>query len=285
MRIVDGEVITKTKETEYSLLGKALADRTYEESGNYIVKPFKIDVKETVDNFRGKDLFLGEYEEGDTTDEFVIAQDDFVSVKIQPGIAYINGYRQETLGLQRKDLLKARNVKTMNDLTVNAEIGNFFRIENVFGTPDIGDISNETTPYRPILLFDSKQSSRGTISDGNPIGVFRARSFEHESSGDAAGASSSNTTSIYRLYAFDVRTFVELIMSDTPSPLTTSNFSSGGVQVTGVDSGATGFVFNDTTSFPDTTFTSGKKIFLTNVVGTFNQEKKLKYLTVESQTS
>ena len=276
MRIVDGEVITKTKETEYSLLGKALADRTYEESGNYIVKPFKIDVKETVDNFRGKDLFLGEYEEGDTTDEFVIAQDDFVSVKIQPGIAYINGYRQETLGLQRKDLLKARNVKTMNDLTVNAEIGNFFRIENVFGTPDIGDISNETTPYRPILLFDSKQSSRGTISDANPIGVFRVRSFEHESSGDAAGASSSNTTSIYRLYAFDVRTFVELIMSDTPSPLTTSNFSSGGVQVTGVDSGATGFVFNDTTSFPDTTFTSGKKIFLTNVVGTFQSGEKIK---------
>ena len=103
MRIVDGEVIKKAKETEYSLLGRALADRTYEESGNYTVKPFKIDIKETVDNFRGKELFLGEYEPGASTDESVNAQDDFVTVKIQPGIAYINGFRQETLGLIRKD--------------------------------------------------------------------------------------------------------------------------------------------------------------------------------------
>ena len=277
MRIVDGEVIKKAKETEYSLLGRALADRTYEESGNYTVKPFKIDIKETVDNFRGKELFLGEYEPGVSTDESVNAQDDFVTVKIQPGIAYINGFRQETLGLTRKDLLKARSVKTMDDLTVSAEIGNFFRVENVFGTPDIGDISNETTPYRSILLWDNKQSSRGTIGDANPIGVFRARSFEHESSGDAAGASSSNTTSIYRVFAFDVRTFVKLTMTDTPNRTGSSAFfTTGGVQVTGVDSGATGFIFNDTTSYPDTTFTSGATIYLTNVVGTFQSGEKIK---------
>ena len=279
MRIVDGEVIKKAKETEYSLLGRALADRTYEESGNYTVKPFKIDIKETVDNFRGKELFLGEYEPGTSTDESVNAQDDFVTVKIQPGIAYINGFRQETLGLIRKDLLKARSVKTMDDLTVSAEIGNFFRVENVFGTPDIGDISNETTPYRSILLWDTKQPSRGTITDfpkANPIGVFRARSFEFESSGaGTAGSSDTNVSSAYRVFAFDLRTFVRLEMNDTPSPLTTSNFSNGGVQVTGVDSGATGFIFNDTTNY-STTFTATTNIYLTSVVGNFQSGEKIK---------
>ena len=97
MRIEDGKVITKKKETEYSLLGNALANRTFEESGNYTVKPFKIDIKETVDNFRGKELFLGEYEAGDLTDEDLTAQDEFVSRKIQPGVAYINAFRHESL--------------------------------------------------------------------------------------------------------------------------------------------------------------------------------------------
>ena len=279
MRIEDGKVITKKKETEYSLLGNALANRTFEESGNYTVKPFKIDIKETVDNFRGKELFLGEYEAGDLTDEDLTAQDDFVSVKIQPGVAYINGFRHESLGLQRKDLLKARSVKTMDDLTVNAEIGNFFRVENVFGTPDIGDISNETTPYRSILLWDTKQPSRGTITDfpkANPIGVFRARSFEFESSGaGTAGSSDTNVSSAYRVFAFDVRTFVRLEMNDTPSPLTTSNFSNGGVQVTGATSGATGFIFNDTTNY-STTFTATTNIYLTSVVGNFQSGEKIK---------
>jgi hypothetical protein len=47
------------------------------------------------------------------------------------------------------------------------------------------------------------------------------------------------------------------------------------------------FIFNDTTSFPDNSFSGGTTtfIYLTNVIGEFLLEKKLKYLTVESQTS
>ena len=285
MRIEDGQVITKAKETTYSLLGNELARRTYEESGNYIVKPFKLNIAETIDNFIGKELFLGEYNAGDNTEREIPAQDDFLTVKIQPGSAYVNGYRHETLGLQRLDLLKARDVKTIDNQVVNAEIGNFLKLTNVYGSPDIGDISDETTPYRPILLLNNTQSSRGTVDTVNKdlVGVVRARSFEHESNGtggtaggSTAGASSNNDDGVYRLYVFDVQNFVKLTMSDTPSPTLTANFASGGVEVTGVTSGAKGFVYNDTTSFPDTTFTSGATIFLTNVIGEFEAGEKIK---------
>ena len=93
--------------------------------------------------------------------------------------------------------------------------------------------------------------------------------------GSTAGASSNNDDGVYRLYVFDVQNFVKLTMSDTPSPTLTANFL-GGVQVTGVTSGAKGFVYNDTTSFPDTTFTSGTTIFLSNVIGTFESGEKIK---------
>jgi hypothetical protein len=44
IRIVDGQPITKSKETKYSLLGNALAQRTSEESGDYVVKPHQLRV-------------------------------------------------------------------------------------------------------------------------------------------------------------------------------------------------------------------------------------------------
>ena len=277
IKINQGEVVTKAKETQYSILGNALAQRTYEESGDYTVKPYQLNITESVDNFVGSDLFQGAYEAGERTDDFTLAQDDFLTLHIQPGISYVNGFRQENVGAVRKDLLKARDVKTIENSKVDFEIGNYVRVTNVYNSPDIGDISDETTPYRPIILFDGAQSTRGSQPSANPIGVLRPRAFQHESSGDAAGASSSNTTSIYRLYSYDVRAFVELIMSDTPNRTGSSAFfTTGGVQVTGVTSGATGFVFNDTTSFPDNTFTSGATIFLTNVIGEFEAGEKIK---------
>ena len=278
IKINQGEVVTKAKETQYSILGNALAQRTYEESGDYTVKPYQLNITESVDNFVGSDLFQGAYEAGERTDDFTLAQDDFLTLHIQPGISYVNGFRQENVGAVRKDLLKARDVKTIENSKVDFEIGNYVRVTNVYGSPDIGDISDETTPYRPILLFDGAQSTRGSQPSANPIGVLRPRAFQHESNGSTgAGASSSNTDGIYRLYSYDVRAFVELIMSDTPNRTGSSAFfTTGGVQVTGVTSGATGFVFNDTTSFPDNTFTSGATIFLTNVIGEFEAGEKIK---------
>ena len=65
---------TKTKETAYDLLGDALAQRTFEESGNYVVKPYRINITECVDNFRGSTLNLGAYTTGEKTDEYLNAQ-------------------------------------------------------------------------------------------------------------------------------------------------------------------------------------------------------------------
>ncbi len=192
IKINQGEVVTKAKETQYSILGNALAQRTYEESGDYTVKPYQLNITESVDNFVGSDLFQGAYEVGERTDDFTLAQDDFLTLHIQPGISYVNGFRQENVGAVRKDLLKARDVKTIENSKVDFEIGNYIRVTNVYNSPDIGDISDETTPYRPILLFDGAQTTRGTRdSSANPIGVLRPRAFQHESNG-STGAGAGN---------------------------------------------------------------------------------------------
>ncbi len=53
VRINAGKVQKDTRRTEYSILEQTLARRTYDESGNYTVKPFEIDVREYRNNNRG----------------------------------------------------------------------------------------------------------------------------------------------------------------------------------------------------------------------------------------
>ena len=52
---------------------------------------------------------------------------------------------------------------------------------------------------------------------------------------------------VYKLYLFDLRPFTFITLDGTPSPTLEANHTNGGVQVKGVNSGATGWVFADGT--------------------------------------
>ena len=69
----------------------------------------------------------------------------------------------------------------------------------------------------------------------------RARGLEYSTG--TVGASSTNVESVYKLFLFDVKMFVELTLSGTPSPTLLSVHSNESTQVKGVTSGATGFIF------------------------------------------
>jgi hypothetical protein len=53
LRTGDGQVKREVRRTEYSVLEETFARRTYDESGNYTVKNFEIDIREYRDNNRG----------------------------------------------------------------------------------------------------------------------------------------------------------------------------------------------------------------------------------------
>ena len=262
MRIDSGTLVSKARETEYSVLGDVLARRTFDESGDYTVRPFLFDARESINNTVEGRNFTGVYTSGNTTDDGGTAAEDLLALSCSAGKAYIKGYEFEKLGTTFKDLKKARDFTTINAGVTNLELGNFVRITNLYGTPDIGSVSGETTPYKQIKLFSGATVTRGTASTEEPIGVARVRALEYDS-----GVSGTNDA-VYKAYLFDVRTFTVLTLSDTPSPLLTASHSSG-VRITGNTSGATGLVF-DTTSDG-----GGHRVRLTNVVGTFSSGEKL----------
>ena len=260
MRVSSGNVVDNARNTEYSVLGDTLARRTFDESGDYTVRPFQFDVRETVDSTVQNVDFDGVYTSGKTTDDSNTASDSLLTLAITPGKAYVKGYEIEKIASTYKDINKARDIQTVNAGISVFETGNFVKVTNVYGVPDITSISGETTPYKTLQLFDTETATRGSAS-GTQVGVARARTMQYES-GDA-----NATDAIFKLYLFDIRPFTYITLSDTPSPTLIASHANGGVQITGNTSGATGFVFGS--------LTSGSQLVLTNVSGEFSSGEKL----------
>lgn len=82
---------------EYADFGEMLAQRTYEESGNYTVDPFKIIVKEHKAAYEGDPSGL-------TTQG---SEENFV-VELDSGVGYVRGHRVESLTATRMLVKKAR---------------------------------------------------------------------------------------------------------------------------------------------------------------------------------
>ena len=50
MRIQNGNLEVKARNTEYSVLGETLARRTFDESGDYTVRDFQLDIRENLND-------------------------------------------------------------------------------------------------------------------------------------------------------------------------------------------------------------------------------------------
>jgi len=206
MRIENGIQQSVARVTEYSVLGDTLARRTHDESGDYTVRPFQFDVRESIDNdFKGA-INRGVYGSGLTTNNNNVASEDLLAFQVSPGKAYVRGYEVEKIANTFIDLNKSRDFNSVNAGVTTFELGNFAFVSNVFGTPDISAVTGEATAYKEIRLFTDFSATRGSAS-GYQIGVARARSFEYFS------GTQGNTDAIYKLFLFDVRMFTFITLS------------------------------------------------------------------------
>ena len=267
MRLDTGGMVSEARNTDYSVLGETLARRTFDESGDYTVRNFAYEPKESITNIYQGTTNTGSYASGTTTDDGNTASESLISLAIQPGKAYVQGYEIEKIGTTLKDINKARDFNTINAGVTTFDVGNFVNVTNVYGTPDISQISGESTPYKEIRLFTDFTATRGSTS-GYQIGVARARTMEFNS------GTQGNTDAIYKLFLFDVRMFTYISLSGVASPTLIATHSGGGVQVKGVTSGATGLLYSNNYS-TGTGFSNQTRFALTNVVGTFSLGEKI----------
>jgi len=109
LRTDSGIVQEKARNTEYSVLGDTLARRTYDLYGDFSVKKFDIEKLENLDD----GLNNGVYQSLETTDDGNIASDDFVTMQVSPGKAYVRGYEIETIVPTYVDIAKPRTFSSL----------------------------------------------------------------------------------------------------------------------------------------------------------------------------
>ena len=158
MKIEDGVVqVETTDKTGGTELTSRLARRTHEESGDYAVRPYTLDIREHLDNEAGNGGYLTAANGGVATK---------LAIGVEPSVSYVKGHRIENLATKYVAVDKPREFANENQQTLSMQIGNYVKVtkSSVRGMPDIGGTAGAY--------------ATATLSGGGAAGTCRIRSLE-----------------------------------------------------------------------------------------------------------
>ena len=277
LRLRNGILQNQVRTTEYAVLEDTFARRTFDESGDYTVRDFDLDLREHI-------------VDGDNRGIFTLAQggnEALMAAGLSPGKAYVQGYELSTIGTTFLDVEKARDFATQNNFNTRIDLQNFVHVTNIFNSPDIGFVSGDVEPLKTVNLYSFKTSVRGTQNTGSgssvyQIGRAKTRGFEYVTGPATANifASASATSAIYKQYLFDIEMFTHL-------NILSNQAYSAGVEITGNTSGAVGYVHNSSTT--EATAVSSITVASPGVVSatghTFREGQQIKFSAISADNN
>ena len=202
----NGDVRTKTTTPQYNLLADEMARRTFDESGDYIVKPFQIKVRESANNRLGNN---GVFDEGGETEDGGEANDDLGLYQVSSGKAYVKGYEVNKVGTEFIDFDKPRDTIEIKNQAIPYNTGASLRLNRVLGSPEVG-IGNTYI----VSLRDQRtgaQSAANIMSaPREEIGLARVYDFALESG--AYNTTNSNINE-WDISLFDIQTFTKITLN------------------------------------------------------------------------
>jgi hypothetical protein len=222
--IKDGVLRDKVQNTQYNIILDEFARRTYDESGDYIVKPFDISIKNSLNNNRGNS---GIFNAGQLTDSGLSPSDDLAIYQVSPGKAFVRGYGVETISSTFLDSQKPRTTKTLQNQSINYNTGSTLSLNRVYGAPTVG-IGNTYV----LSLRDERVGASQITAPGKEIGLARVYDFRLES---GSYSSSDGNLNEWNISLYDVQTFTEITLNE-PITLPVPTL------VEGANSGAQGFI-------------------------------------------
>ena len=243
-RVSNGVVITRREPTNnYNVLEDYFAKRTFEESGNYSLKNYNIELQESLnDRVSSNGLYL----ETETTLSGNVPSSNLATLKISPGTSYVEGYKIDTQN-SYIDLEKPREKSELKQTLIPFEMGNLLKINNISGSPLIG-INNNT-----YLDLHNQRKDSTIAGTGTTIGQARVYTFN-------SAETYEDNSSEWDLYLFDIQTYTTLTLNTAVS-VSESTF------IRGRSSGASGYVVSDISNGTDIklrqtsgTFISGEQI-------------------------
>jgi len=213
LRIENGRIKRIETKTNYNIIRDYLAQRTYDESGDYAVEPFNPSVHNSLNNRLGNN---GLFFKNEITPEGRSPSDDLMCVKVSPGKAYVRGYDVEKRSTIILDVEKPRETKSESNVGISFEMGNLLRVNNVAGVPQQKGVA---TLYNEL--------------NGSGIGIGSARIYNF----NLTDAAYTNAATNWDLYLYDIQTNIGLTLNNTISSVDLPESS----LVKGKNSGASGY--------------------------------------------
>lgn len=233
VKIDNGQIKKLEAKTQYNFIKDYFAKRTFDESGNYAVDNFTVDVLDSLNNETGG---AGLFSENQLTDEGNSPSEDLMCIKVSAGTAYVKGYDVDLVGSTIIDVPKPRTTKSIAETRVPFSMGSLIKVNNVTGVPyiSIGTQAGQNTFDNVIELFDERRNgSTNNAGTGRKIGEARVYWY-----GVSDGAYQDATTS-WDLYLFDIQTYTDIYVS---SNINDNDVIPLGSYVRGLSSGARGYI-------------------------------------------
>ena len=230
VKVDQGKIKKLQDKTQYSIIKDYFAKRTFEESGNYAIDPFKVDVVNSLNNETGNG---GLYREGQKTEQGNIPDDDLMCVRVSAGTAYVKGFDVDLVGSTIVDVPKPRKTKKVNGALVPFAMGSLLKVNNVYGVPYI-NIGAPTGSGDNVISLYNRRRNTSTNNAGTGLKIGEARVYWY----GVSDAPYSGASTEWDLYLFDIQTYTTLYLgkeySTSEVPLTSF--------VRGLSSGATGYL-------------------------------------------
>ncbi len=169
------------KDNPLSGVGEILAGRTYDESGNYLVRGNTVSLREHLNENNNGGVFLSS--NGGSRDALM--------VQVDPGISYVGGHKRELLSSKRIPLMKPTMDITKESQPISTSYGNYVNINYVEGIFDVdgGGVCD---------LYDTVQNGAASAA-GSKVGEAKVRQLVYSSGTPGA------TAAVYRLYIYDLQ--------------------------------------------------------------------------------
>lgn len=259
--IEDGQTRRKYNKTQYGELRKELARRTYDEAGNYTVRPFPVLVREH--------LHISNPDNGGLLDPVAAPYQDrggnanMLAIGLEAGKAYISGFEYETFKTEYVYVNKGISTRTLSNQLISTEYGNYLTCTEVCGNWDLEQGTTvKLLDVAPSAITGGNYGDTADPSSGHTLGTARVHAVRYVSGtpGTAGGT--------YYVYLYDIvltsGTMTSVLGLYSAAGLAFANVTSGLIETKSRDllflAPASSIKTFSVTSTPSNSYTYRKKI-------------------------
>lgn len=173
----EGQSFRENKRTQFNTIMDEMALRTNEQAGNFVLNQFLVTTRSTANQENEGKL---------------------LSVVVDPGSGYINGYRVETTANYVENIDKGIDTRTSAGVSSSINYGNYIRVNNVGGYLTAGETVSLGTGV-PGYAANTTSIATGSIpSLSGVIGTAKVRAYIHDS------GVPGTKEAVGRLYLYDI---------------------------------------------------------------------------------